>query len=309
MTYLYRISGMTISTEVALAGADPLTHGDPDVTMQQGGVAHALASPFVSTPRWDADENHVLLRQAGVGRYLISHGTDVMFEPDAGVPASHCALYLQNTVITALLHQRGGIVLHASAVELDGVAFLFCGASGEGKSTIAAALLQQGCALVSDDVSVVSFNRSGDPVISPDGRDLKLADAAIDKLDLGCGRGLPAVGQPEKSYVLAPRRWAGETLPLGAIYSLQSGAGGAGISALPSALALKTLRRNAHRPRLVRGTGRNAGYFEATAKLLQHIGVFTLRRPRDLEHLPQTAEALKAHWRSLGPRPATPRTN
>ena len=56
-----------------------------------------------------------------------------------------------------ILHQllNGRVVLHGSAVVIDGVAVAIIGPSGAGKSTTAAALLRHGAGLLSDDVVVV----------------------------------------------------------------------------------------------------------------------------------------------------------
>ena len=55
-------------------------------------------------------------------------------------------------VIAVHLKLRHELVMHASAVQLDGRALAFVGASGMGKSTLAAVLCRNGCDLVSDDV-------------------------------------------------------------------------------------------------------------------------------------------------------------
>ena len=55
-------------------------------------------------------------------------------------------------LVTTVLTLRGHPVLHASAVESDGIGMALVGASGMGKSTLATLLSQTGCAMISDDV-------------------------------------------------------------------------------------------------------------------------------------------------------------
>ena len=52
-------------------------------------------------------------------------------------------------------NQDAGLPLHASAVALDGRCVLIFGPSGSGKSTLALQLMAMGCALVSDDRTLV----------------------------------------------------------------------------------------------------------------------------------------------------------
>jgi serine kinase of HPr protein (carbohydrate metabolism regulator) len=52
---------------------------------------------------------------------------------------------------------------------LNGKAVLVCGGSGAGKSTVAAALVQRGYPLVTDDVCAVSPSGTAAPVVHPDG--------------------------------------------------------------------------------------------------------------------------------------------
>ena len=60
--------------------------------------------------------------------------------------------YLLGPVLGLLLRLRGVTCLHASAVSFGNYAVAFIGSEGAGKSTIAAALAQQGCAIITDDV-------------------------------------------------------------------------------------------------------------------------------------------------------------
>jgi len=88
------------------------------------------------------------------------------------------------SVFGILLHQREEIVLHASAVRVNGRAILFCGASGAGKSTLAAVLAQRGLPLITDDVCAITLSPAGAPMVHSDGLHLKLWAQAIERLDL-----------------------------------------------------------------------------------------------------------------------------
>lgn len=301
--HLYKISGLTIASEIALPGAWLLDCGTPDVVMRQGAVAPVLTRPLASSGIWEADEGRVLLRADGVGRFLITHGEVILFEPEQGVPAEACAPYLQGTGIGMLLNQRGEIVLHASAAAVDGKAMLFCGKSGEGKSTLAAALSVLGYATFSDDVSRITFDQAGRPFVSADARQLKLNEETIDFLNLEERRGGAVLQGSAKAYVSPPAQWGVEDLPLGAIYLLRSPPTATDrIVRLDAAVALRRLMRRAHRPGMMRGTGQSGRYFEANAKILQHASVFTLERRRGISRLQATTAMLENHWEhsSLG---------
>ena len=71
---------------------------------------------------------------------------------DPGADPALAAVLLAGLVLAFLLNVAGECVLHASAVEIDGVAIAFAGPSGAGKSTLAALLCGDGARLITDDV-------------------------------------------------------------------------------------------------------------------------------------------------------------
>ena len=135
-------------------------------------------------------------------------------------------LFLIGTVFGILLHQRGEIVLHASAVRVNDKAVLFCGPSGAGKSTLAAALAQRGFPLVTDDLCAITLTAGAAPMVQPDGRHLKLWAQAIEKLDLAERRGAAVRNKLEKFFV-EPAAALAEPLPLGARLCAARGAAAA----------------------------------------------------------------------------------
>ncbi len=91
----------------------------------------------------------------------------------AGVDRSAVALDLIGVVLPFALHRRGAWCVHASAVlTRDGVV-AFIAPRGTGKSTLAAACVQRGCALVADDVVVLRADGDG-IVVTPAGLPLRL---------------------------------------------------------------------------------------------------------------------------------------
>ncbi|GAA0565044.1 hypothetical protein [Rhizomicrobium electricum] len=295
----YGIAGLSVESDIALPGliARPLNGEPPDVWIRQAPVPANLENPDASGPTWEMSGDRFLLRIPGIVRFLLTGGRVLAFAPEG--PVEDVRAFLLGTAFGILLHQRGAIVLHASAVKVGGKAVVFCGASGAGKSTIAAALGQRGYPLVTDDVGAVSFDSAGTPVIYPDGRQLKLWAHAI--AQLGFSRGEAVRDAIEKFYV-EPREVFGEAMPLGAIYALREARPPIvpGIERPNVVDASLLLRRNAYRPLLVQRMGRRADYFYAATAIAGHAGIFHLSRPLDFSELPAGLDGLERHWRETG---------
>ncbi|MGO9660512.1 MAG: hypothetical protein ACLP7F_19440 [Acidimicrobiales bacterium] len=71
------------------------------------------------------------------------------------------AILVAGSLVAYLLSSSGRLVLHASAVEVDGSALAFVGPSGQGKTTVATLLCAEGYPLVSDDLLPVDPGPQG----------------------------------------------------------------------------------------------------------------------------------------------------
>ncbi len=76
------------------------------------------------------------------------------------------------------LYLRGKAVLHASAVDIAGVAIGFVGSSGMGKSTMAALMCAAGAKLITDDVLRIDFADDGAPLARLGATELRLRKGA-----------------------------------------------------------------------------------------------------------------------------------
>lgn len=301
--YCYALSGLTVASEVALAGANPLLAGRPlpDVTIRRAAVPEALDGATAHGPSWQMAGERFLIRIPGVARFLLRDGRAIDFEPEAGADPADIPIFILGTVFGILLHQRGQIVLHASAVAVEGKAILFCGTSGSGKSTIAAALVQHGRPLVTDDLCALSIGSDGPVAVHPDGRQLRLWSQTIDRLALGDRRGERMRARLEKYYVESDGV-SDRALPLGAIYVLRESRQPqhAGITAANVVDTALTLRRHAYRPRLVSRMRQEASYFRAVTAITNLTGVFHLTRALNFNAMPAVLAQLEQHWRDIG---------
>lgn len=134
------------------------------------------------------------LTWGAVGDLLIEEGMRITVIPGAEADDQLLRLFLLGAGLGVLLHQRGLLVLHASAVGLQDRAVGFLGAKGWGKSTTAAALHHRGHPLVADELLVIRFDDRGRPLAIPGPSQVKLWEDAL----IGLGR------DPESADSIAP---------------------------------------------------------------------------------------------------------
>ncbi|HWF76853.1 MAG TPA: hypothetical protein VN694_06710 [Caulobacteraceae bacterium] len=301
----YRIGGLLVESSLALQGAIPAPPGQPDVVVRLAETPRELPNATIAGPNWVATGDTFLLKVPNVARYLIVGGREISIEVEPGVELADAQIYLLGTAFGMLQHQRGRMVLHASAVALGDKAALFCGPSGAGKSTLAAALNRRGYPCVSDDVCGIDFS-SGAPVVLPDGRMLKLWSDTVSHLEMGERQG-PAIRQRLDKYYIEPESVAVDrALSVAAVYLLRVAdpERKPGVSRLGNADAAVLLRRNAYRPSVINKIGLEAAYLGWSSGLQRHAGVFSLTRPFDLAAMPEVIGWLEDHWRTLDLLPA-----
>ncbi len=299
---LFSVSGLVVASEIDLPWQPaPDSDSAPDVTIRQGEIPTELPNAIEVGPTWRLADDAFLIRVPGVARFMLKGGREITFEVEDGGPPEEAAVFIIGTVFGILLHQRGQVVLHASAVRVGGKAVLFCGASGAGKSTMAAALGQKGYGLLTDDVCAIGVNGGGKLVAHSDGRRLKLWTQAINGLKLADRKSDAVRPQLEKYYV-EPHEPGDEPLPLGAVYVLRETRAPHvdGIERPNVVDAALFIRRNAYRPRLVTAMQQKSSYFLSAASIAAGPGVFILTRPLAFTALPGVIEQLEEHWTELG---------
>ena len=303
----YSISGLSVASEIVLPGLFAGTPSmAPQVTIRRGSVPATLPAATSSGITWQLSGERFLLRIPAIARFLLTGGRDIVVAPESDADPGDVPIFILGTVFGILLHQREQIVLHASAVAVNGKAVVFCGASGAGKSTLAAALAHRGYPVVTDDVCGLSLHDDV-PTVHPDGRQLKLWAQAITRLEL-TERRRARVRRKLEKFFIEPHNVSAEPLPLGAVYFLreQRPPHAAGISQPNVVDATLLLRRGAYRPLLVRQFDQKAAYFRAAAQITNAAGIYQLTRALDFLAMPEVIASLERHWQDLRITEATP---
>lgn len=162
--------------------------GGATVVVRAGSarLSAALAPALADLPDADGEPEAVLSvldRGRGARRYRVVLGSET--RGWAATEREATDLVLAELDDLAARHAAGRVVLHAGAVERDGVVVVLVGPSGAGKSTLAAHLVQRGFGYLTDEVVALEPRTWS---TTPYPRVIGLRDDAVDLLGLGAHR-------------------------------------------------------------------------------------------------------------------------
>jgi len=295
-TYIYRVFGLTISSDLALPELFEGASSDaPDVFIRTEPIADQGSEPGLHP-----DGGALLLTVPEIGRYRIEGGTEIVVDAHPSAPDRNIRLYLLGSAFGALLHQRGLLPLHANAVEVDRKAVAFIGESGAGKSTLAAWFHDRGYRIVADDVCVVGFSKAGRAFAHPGLPRLRLWDEALE------ASGRSAADFPE-SYIDSDSRKKfdvaiGRTtavdrdLPIRAAYLLERGESFE-IRPLDGIGAAEAVFAHTYRGGFVSAAKSEISHWNACLRFVRAVQLYRLTRPWGLAQLDDHSEAVLDHIR------------
>ncbi|MBM4466884.1 MAG: hypothetical protein FJ014_15260 [Chloroflexi bacterium] len=209
-------------------------------------------------------------------------------------------IHLLGTVLSFWLERQGIPALHASAVVADGRVAAFLSCSTSGKSVLAAALMQGGYPLLTDDILPVE--RSGGAFVGRPGYpQIRLWPDEAQHF-LGHYQDLERV-HPELSKRRVPvgpdgfGTFCDESQPLACIYLPERrdpAQWGTEIEITPVSPrdAVIELVRHSFTPRVVEAIGLQPQRLDFFAQMVQQVPMRRLAYPSGFEHLPRVREAI-----------------
>jgi hypothetical protein len=233
---LHRAFGLTLRSEIPLPGLPPAPSGDADLIIESAAwdAIDAAWSGAARSPVWETSfpDGQAVRAELGLaGDQLIAYGDRARFHLSVDLRTVSCAAhdetdphwqrFLLDTVLWWVCLSRGYQVVHASAVESDAGVLAFAGATGGGKTSLAAELLRRGGKLFADDVLVLE--RHGGGLIAHPGPPL---------MNLPCASGYPQeVGRPLARFPAQAENWVAvdraseRSRPVTALFLLRRAAG------------------------------------------------------------------------------------
>ncbi|MGM8364873.1 aldolase [Virgibacillus sp. W0181] len=226
-------------------------------------------------------EDFVMFRAPGVAIYLIKNGTEIFVSPMDGTDEDKVRFFILGTCMGVILLQRKVLPLHGSAVVIDSKAYAIVGDSGAGKSTLAAAFMEKGHPLLSDDVIPVTFSEEHVPIVHPAYPQQKMWLNSMEAFGMEKEDCLPIFNRQDKYTVRVEDNFAEIAVPLAGVFELTKIDNNAiEMSPVHSSLnALHLLFRHTYRSFLVNRLNLSAWHFQYTTKLASQVNVYQLHRP------------------------------
>ncbi len=294
--YPYISHGLGIHSALELPELVASVEAPAEVVIQRRRIDRTPGATDASGRYAWATEGEAYLYWDHVGAFLIEKGRTITIDPLPGVEKDLLRLPLLGPVMALLLHQRGFLVLHASAVAIGGQVVAFIGRKGWGKSTTAAALHARGHPLVTDDTLAVDLREdeiTGEVRVAPGFPQLKLwpeaAEASLgDDPDM-----LPVLHRRVRKKARSVRAgFSPSALPLRRIYVLGKGPS---LSVEPVApqQAFLELTRHSFNQGLVKSNKFAPAHFRKRTELARRVPLRRLKRTVSLDALGEIARLVE----------------
>lgn len=310
----YRLGNAGVASELVLPGL-PETEAGPDIAIviRRGRpdgdaltwVEHVEGTEHV--PDWttidhlrSTDGRWYRIRYDYRGHWadfaISSDGRQVTVVAGEGETDAEVANLIEGPILGRAMRLAGRPCLHATALAFQGRAVALMGASGVGKSSLAWALVRQGCRLVTDDMVGLAPGPEG-LMVQPGRARLRLWPDSAERLGVRGGDAgvlFPTTFEMEKIGVRDRAAFETAPVPLHAIYKVlprDAALHEPVIGAIPPGERLAELAANLH-GMIVPGREARKGELMLLAHVAAAVPVLSLTLPDDLERLPDTAAEL-----------------
>lgn len=289
-TSYYTAYGMTIESEFDLPEfAVTESSSSSDIIIRRGSlkpVAESVGGP--EKRRINSEPGRCRLTYESIGTFVVRDGRIITCDLDDEEISTKKVFrrIVENQIMAVLLFQRKLLVLHGSAVVIDGKATVFLGPRTAGKSTTAAAFYNEGHSVLGDDVIAIDF-ADGVPEVVPGVPQIRLSPDAVEGIGLEHTKQPAHDWGPDKRYQDVES--VGASVPLGVFYLLQEGREFKSVR-LSGREPFLHLMTHTYAQGLLSESALTTEHFEQCSSVLEAIPFNRLERPKTLDALPELVE-------------------
>jgi hypothetical protein len=290
--YYYHAFHLKIKSELRLPEVQVAVDRTFDVSIVFGEVSQdGLLSPMAAGAFYQSNTHEFWLNVPGVARYLVQSGNQMTITPYAGSDEDSIRLFLLGSCLGALLMQRDVFLLHANAIKIGAQSVSFAGCSGIGKSTLSAAFMQRGHAILSDDICAV--NALG--VVMPGLPYIKLWADASQQLGIETKTLKRIRPKVEKFSVPLNTQFCAEALPLKVLYVLNQHAQDVfEFKPIEGMKKFLPFKNNTYRYGYIKGMGKATEHLKRAGTLASSISVVRILRPKSGFRLDELMDLIEA---------------
>ncbi|MDP3484747.1 MAG: hypothetical protein Q8S06_04470 [Methanobacteriaceae archaeon] len=223
--------------------------------------------------------------------FRVLNGKEILISHDLHISAIFLRMMILSQGMAVILQQRGYLLLHASAVNVNDNAIAFLGEVGHGKSTITVALNERGYPLISDDILAIKLERNSNPITFPSFSRIKLNMDVIKHLNYSSNVFTKVHPDFEKYYFPIQKGFSNDSVPLKIIYVLNK-SGKNEIQSLSSQYKLINLIKNTYTQDIFDSDEKASNLLQC-ADLIKDIKIKHLNVFHSLEKLQELVKILE----------------
>jgi len=178
-TFRYAFGGYVLDTNIYLPELQPTIEMADCSIMVNATIPDGVDHATLELPFYHNHETNLLQLKYEKGWIFVKHNKHIEFIPNEVMDEAMLRIYILGTVLAVMSVALNFFPFHASAVVINGKAVLFCGASGVGKSTLAAYFYSKKYTILSEDVTNVKMSANGKYVAYPSLQRIKLSSSGL----------------------------------------------------------------------------------------------------------------------------------
>ena len=167
--YRYNVYGLNIESEIELDELIPIKKGSRinkfDVRIKKGNIPKDIDEVLEKSDEIHCNEDYIYFKVDNEIKCYLTEGKTVIIEYNEDVDLEKVKKILLGPALGMILIQKNMVAVEGGALEVLDNGIVISGKVGAGKSTLTNLFRKEGYKFLSDDISVIGFDSSKEPII------------------------------------------------------------------------------------------------------------------------------------------------